>query len=127
LLPVLLEQDHGEQARAGEAARQHMGRRRGLADLLALPAGELLAYVLYHLPLPGDDFERLGDVFTELGEPGRAAAGASGWARNDDPLARQICRERLACRLPAGEGAHLRGCCCCGLLGRDLVLSRRGF
>ena len=31
VLPVLLEQHHGEQARAGKAARQHMERRRRLA------------------------------------------------------------------------------------------------
>ena len=30
MLPVLLEQDHGQQARPGKAARQHMERRRGL-------------------------------------------------------------------------------------------------
>ena len=52
MLPVLLEQDHGEQARSGEAARQHVERRRRLADLLAIPAGELLAHGLHHLPLP---------------------------------------------------------------------------
>ena len=30
MLPVLLEQDHGQQARPGKAARQHVERRRRL-------------------------------------------------------------------------------------------------
>jgi hypothetical protein len=47
MLPVLLEHDYSEQARSGEAARQHMERRRRLADPLALPAGELLAHLLH--------------------------------------------------------------------------------
>ena len=38
-----------------------MERRRRLADLLAIPAGELLADMLDHLPLPRDQFQRLGD------------------------------------------------------------------
>jgi hypothetical protein len=42
MLSVLLEQHHGEKARTGEAARQHMEGRRSLADLLACPASELL-------------------------------------------------------------------------------------
>ena len=45
MLAVLLEQDHRQQARAGPAARERMERRRRLADLLAVAAGELLAHV----------------------------------------------------------------------------------
>ena len=52
MLPELLEQDHRQQAWAGPAAGQDMERRRRLADLLAIAAGELLADVLDHLPLP---------------------------------------------------------------------------
>src|SRR6266404_951954 len=37
MLAILLEQDHGEQAWARKAARQHVERRRRLADLLAIP------------------------------------------------------------------------------------------
>src|ERR1700756_4331899 len=124
VLPVLLKQDHGEQAGAGKAARQHVERRRRLANLLAVPAGELLAHVLHHLPLPRHHFQRLGDVLAELGEPDRTAAGAGGRAGNNDPLPRQVRRERLACRLPAREHAHLRRCRR-GFLGRDLVLGGR--
>jgi hypothetical protein len=40
--------------------------RRRLHDRLALPAGEPLAHRLDHLPLAGDDLERLGDVLAEL-------------------------------------------------------------
>src|SRR6185437_11445426 len=75
VLAVLLEQDHGEQARSGEAARQHAERRRRLADLLAVPAGELLADGLHHLPLPRHRLEPLGHGLAELGEPVRATAG----------------------------------------------------
>jgi hypothetical protein len=123
MLAVLLEQDHGEQARPGKAARQHMEWRWRLADPLAVSASELLAYVLHHLPLPGYHFQCLSDVLAELGKSLRAAAGAGGRARNNHPFARQMRRERLTSRLPAGKGAYLR--CCCRLLGRDLVLGRR--
>jgi hypothetical protein len=51
-LAELLEQDHRQQVRAGEAARRHVERRR---DRLAGPAGELLAHGLDHLPLPRND------------------------------------------------------------------------
>jgi len=125
VLPILLEQDHGEQARPGEAARQHRERRRRLADLLAVSAGELLAYDLYHLPLPWHRLEPLGHVLAELGEPARAAAGARRRAGHHHALARQMRRERLARGLPASERANRRGCR--RLLGRKLVLAVRGF
>ena len=50
MLAELLEQDHRQQARAGEAARRDVERRRRLRDRLALPAGEALANRLDHLP-----------------------------------------------------------------------------
>ena len=40
--------------RGGEASRRHMEGRGRLADLLAIAAGELLAHMLDHLPLPRD-------------------------------------------------------------------------
>ena len=126
MLAVLLEQDHGEKARAGEAARQHMERRRGLADLLACPAGELLPDVLQHLPLPWHHLQRLGDVLAELGEPGRPAAGAGGRAGNDDPLARQMLREGLARWLLARERAN-RGAFGRSPFGGELILRRGRF
>ena len=127
VLPVLLEQHHGEKARAGEAAWQHMERRRGLADLLACPARELLPDVLQHLPLPRHHLQRLGDVLAELGEPGRPATRAGGRTRNDDPLARQIFGEGLARRLLAPERANRRDGGRRSLFGGQLILRRGRF
>ena len=46
MVAELADQDHGEQARTGEAARDRMRRRRRLGDAIAVPAGELLAHPL---------------------------------------------------------------------------------
>jgi hypothetical protein len=48
MLPVLLEQDHRQQAGTRPAARHHTERRRRLLDGFAVPARELLAHVLDH-------------------------------------------------------------------------------
>ena len=127
VLSVLLEQHHCEKARAGEAARQHMERRRGLADRLARPACELLPDVLQHLPLPRHDLQRLGDVLAELGKPGRPAAGAGARAGNDDPLARQILREGFARWLLAGERANRGTRCWRSPFASELILRRGRF
>src|SRR6202021_2937956 len=96
MLPVLLEQDHCQEARASPAARDHMEWRRGLADLLAVAAGKLLANVLDHFPLPRDHLQRLGDIFTQLAQP-RAAAALTGLrAGLDHPLAWQMLGQRVA-------------------------------
>ena len=124
MLPELLEQDHRQQAGTGPAAGDHMERRRRLADLLAIAAGELLANVLDHLPLPRNDLQRLGDVLAQLAQPRAAAAQASGRSRLDHPLARQMLGEGLARRALAGEGHHIGGLGH-GPLGGDLVLGRR--
>jgi hypothetical protein len=51
------------------------GRRR-LGDALAGAAGELLAHVLDHLPLPRDEFQHLGQVLADLVQnPAAAWAG----------------------------------------------------
>jgi len=123
MLPVLLEQDHRQQARARPAAGDHMERRRRLADLLAVAAGKRLADVLDHLPLPRDHLQRLGDVLAQLTQPRAATAQAGGRARLDHPLARQMLRERLARRALAGERHHVRRLGC-STLGGDLVLAR---
>ena len=113
MLPVLLEQDHRQQARTGPAARDHMERRRRLADLLAVAAGELLAHVLDHLPLARDHLQRLGDIFAQLAQPRAAAALAGCRSRLDHPLARQMLGERLARRPLTADaliaGAYLAG------------------
>ena len=101
-----------------------MERRRRLADLLAVPAGELLADMLDHLPLARDHLQRLGDILAQLAQPAAAAAKASSRSRHDDPLARQMLGKRLARGALAGEGRHIRGL---GHrhLGGDLVLGGR--
>jgi hypothetical protein len=100
--------------------RDDVKRRRRLCDLLARPAGELLAHGLDHLPLPRNDLQRLGDRLAELGELA-AAAWTGSRAGDHDALARQMRRKRRAHRLSAGERAYrrARGRCCGGfVLGR---------
>src|SRR5450759_1116362 len=96
MLPKLLEQDHRQKTGTGPAPGDHMERRRSLADLLTVPAGELLADMLDHLPLARDRFQRLGDIFAQLAQPPAAAAKASGRSLHDHPLARQMLGEGLA-------------------------------
>ena len=50
VLPILLEEQHGEEAGPGPSARNNVEGCRGLRDLLAVPARELLADRLDHLP-----------------------------------------------------------------------------
>src|SRR5215216_601610 len=102
MLPVFLEQDHRQQARAGPAARDHMKRRRRLADLLAVAAGEFLADTLDHLPLPRDHLQRLGDVLAQFAQSRAAAAQAGCWPWLNHALAWQMFRKGLARRALAG-------------------------
>jgi hypothetical protein len=126
MLTELLEQDHGQKVGAGEAAWRHVERRCRLGDRLALPAGELLAHRLDHPPLPRNDLQCLGDVLTQLRQLGRAAARTALRRRDDDALARQVIGKRLARRPLALERLYsLR--LCRRLLGRQLVLRRRGL
>jgi hypothetical protein len=104
MLAELLEQHHRQQVGPGPAPRRRMERRWRLADLLAIPAGELLADGLDHLPLPGDDLQRLGDVLAHLHDARRATAGAGGRRLDHHALARQMFGERLAGGAAAFEG-----------------------
>ncbi len=104
----------------------HMERRRRLGDLLARPAGELLAHGLDHLPLARHHLQRLGDVLAELGEPA-AAARAGGRAGNHDALARQMRREGRATGFLRVNGRQPSCPRPAAALGRDLVLRRRRF
>src|SRR5690606_9908820 len=94
--------------------------------LLAVPAGDLLTHRLDDLPAARNDFERLGDVFTDPAQAGAAASRASAGRRNDDALARQMLRKRLA-----GWSAPFKAGCSGGLASRQLshclVLAGRGF
>ena len=93
VLAELLEQHHRQQAWAGPTARDDVERRRGLAELLAITAAELLPDVLDHLPGFRDHLQRLGDVLPQLGQPRFAATGARHRSRHEHPLARQMVRE----------------------------------
>ncbi|EDM69947.1 hypothetical protein RAZWK3B_00320 [Roseobacter sp. AzwK-3b] len=101
VLTIFLEDKHGDQAGPSPSTRDRMERRRRLTDLFAGPAGELLAHGLDHLPLTGDHLQRLGDVFAHLHDPVRATAGAGGGCLNNNALARQVIRERLAHKMAA--------------------------
>jgi hypothetical protein len=100
-------------------------RRRRLAYLLAVPAGELLADVLDHLPLPRDHLQRLGDILAQLAQALAAAAQAGDRRRLDDPLARQMLGKGFARRPLARErrGRRLGG----GPLGGEFVLGGRSL
>ena len=121
MLPKLLEQDHREQARTSPAPCDHMEWRRSLADLLAVPASELLADMLDHFPLAWDGFQCLSDGLAQLAQPPATAAKASCRSRDNYPLTRQMFGERLARGALAGKRHDRRGL---GdrHLGGDLVL-----
>ena len=72
MLSVLFEDDHREQTGSCPSARDRMEGRRGLGNLLAGPARELLADCLDDLPLARDDLKRLGDVLAHLHDEIRA-------------------------------------------------------
>src|SRR5436190_2766609 len=107
MLPVLLEQDHRQQAGAGPTPGNDMERRRSLADLLAIAAGELLTDVLDYLPLPRDYPQSLGDVLAQFAPPRATAAQANRRSRLDHPLARQMLGEGLARRTLADKATTL--------------------
>jgi hypothetical protein len=88
VLAKLLEQDHGQQVRAGKAPRRHMEGCRRLRDLLAVTARELLSNRLNHLPLARDHLQRLGDVLAQLRQFRRSAAGTLFRRGDDDAFAR---------------------------------------
>ena len=98
--------------------------RRLLADLLAIAAGELLAYRLDHLEATRDLLQRLGHILSDLRQPRSTAAGAARWSLNDDALVFDVVRPWLANRPLAHEGANVLRLRCCGLRGK-LVLGRR--
>ena len=58
MLAKFLEHDHGQKTGTGPSPRYGMEGRRRLADLLAVPAAELLADRFDHLPLPGYALQR---------------------------------------------------------------------
>ena len=83
------------------------GRR--LADLLTVPAGELLPHRLDHLPLAGDRFQGLGHVLAQLAQPLPATTVTSRRRLDDHTLARQVFGEGVSFGTLAGESRHSRG------------------
>jgi hypothetical protein len=126
VLAELLEEDCRQQVRASPAPRRRVERRRGLADPLAVPAGELLPHGLHHLPAARDHLQRLGDILAELHDPARAAGLAAGRRRDDHALARQMRREGLAHRAPTLPGGRRRDRRP-ERLGGEIVLGRVGL
>ena len=124
VLTELLEHDHRQQARARPGPRDRVERRRRLADLFAVPAGELLPHRLDHLPPPRRNLQRLRHILAELAQAIAAAARAGGRRIDHHALARQMVGERVALGAAAREGAHrrLRG----RLFRRQLVFGGAG-
>jgi len=121
----LVEQDRRQQSWADEAARRGVERRGRLADLLAIAAGELLAYRLDQLEAARDLLQRPGHILTDLRQPRSTAAGTGHWSLNDDALAFDVIRPWLAHCSLAHEGADILRLRRCGLRG-ELILARRG-
>jgi hypothetical protein len=108
MLAELLEQDHRQKARAGPAPGDHMERGRRLADLLAIPTGELFPYRFDHLPLPRDHLQCPRHILAQLAQPGSAAALARRRLGNHHALARQVVREGVSFGALAREARHIR-------------------
>ena len=125
MLAILLEQDHRQQARASPCPRYRVEWGRRLRDVLAAPAGELLAHRLHDLPLPRDRLQAPGHRLAELAELVRPAGLAHLWCGQHHALARQMIRERLARRPPAREPAHRGGSRRQALSGQFILGGRR--
>src|SRR6516225_1247898 len=106
VLSELVEQDRRQQLWPNEAARRRVERRRRLRDRLAVPAGELLAHRLDHLPLARDYLQRLGDILAQLGQPAAAAAWTAPRRLDDYALALNGIGKGFAHRPLAPEGPH---------------------
>ena len=126
MLAELLEGDHRQQTRPRPSARNDMERRRRLADLLAVPAGELLPHGLDHLPLTRRRFQRPRHVLAELAQALAAAASAGRRRFDHHALARQMLGERVALGSLAREAGDRRRFGD-GFLRRQFVFRRAGF
>ena len=126
VLAELLEHDHRQEARPRPAPRDDMERRRRLRDLLALPAGELLANRLDHLPLTGRRFQRARHILAEFAQAAAPAAFACRRRVDHHALAGKMVGERIAIRTFARKSGD-RGGSGDSLFGRKLVFCRAGF
>lgn len=86
-----------------------MERCGGLADLLAVPAGELLPYRFDHLPLARDHLQGPGHVLAQLAQPRPATTLASRRRVDHHALARQVVGEGVSFGTLAGEARHHGG------------------
>ncbi len=86
-----------------------MKRRRRLADRLAVTAGKFFPHRLDHFEPTRNLFQRLGDVFAQLGKPRSAAACTGDWGIDHHALALDILRRRLSDRPFARERTYARG------------------
>ncbi|WP_439366141.1 hypothetical protein ACNJYD_09675 [Bradyrhizobium sp. DASA03005] len=120
----LVEQDRPQQLWADEVARRGVEQRGRVADLLAIAAGELLAYRLDQLEQRGISSSLL--VSSPLFCQPRSTAAATGrWSLNDDALAFDVIRPWLVHRPLAHRGADVLRLCRGGLRGK-LILARCG-
>ena len=126
MLAELLEHDHGQEARAGPSPRDGMERRRGLADLLAIAAGELLPYRLDHLPLARHYLQRARHVLAELAKAIAAATFTSCRRIDHHPFPWQMLGEGLTLGALACKSTHCRRLRH-GPFRRQLVLGGVGF
>ncbi len=120
MLAELLEQYHRQQAGPRPSPREHMERRWRLADLLAIPTGELLPYRLDHLPLARDHLQSPGHVLAQLAQARAAAALTSRRRIEHHALARQMLGEGAPLGALAGEARHARAGGD-GNFGRELI------
>ncbi len=98
MIVELGDHDVGKECRSGPAAGNGVVRCRGLDHRLAIPAGEGLADVPHDLEAARHIVEGLGDVGADPAQS-TAALRAGTCHRVDDLLARQMVRQRPACRL----------------------------
>jgi hypothetical protein len=109
VLAILLEEKHRQQAGARPAAGRDVERRRRLADLLAIPAGDFPRTCWITFQLRGITSKGLGDILSQLAQSGTAAAHAGGGSGLDHALAWQVLWEGLAPRALAGESRDIGG------------------
>ena len=126
VLPVLLEQQHGEEARPRPPTRHDMERCGRLADGLAVAARDLFAHRLDDLPRSRNDLKRLGHILAELRQARAAASRTRARRRDDDALARQMLGKWLPDRPLALERRDAGGVGRSDL-GGEAVLAGVGF